>query len=503
MSLTGMDLNATRARAVYGPRQHSASPLRLEGEHLELPLALSLQGRRPAVGRAGTALARTTPHLACTDFLPFLGADRTWSAGKLSLNAERAVGFVFEDLGRALGSGQGVAVAVPAYLSESQVFILRQLAEKARWRMVGSVPAPVAAALSVYGTAAGSGEGSLWSGLALVLDVDGHALTWSAVEVAGQARLLQVHPAPHLARGAWLRRMLDGIALRCVRLSRRDPRQSGLAEQSLYEQLTAVLDSGVDAGALQLSIQGEGWFQHLMLHADELAGYVALLVRQTLAELDNFLTRTGSHEHVGAVLMTPAAGRLPGLARVLDQRLHQLAADAGAEGGESDSDFGEGLLAQERGSWVHVLGADAIARAAHDVAVRIYRGDLPPGHLDAVPLAAGAADPSADTGPARLNFRGRDHILSGPTFTLGRDPACDLVFESELYPTVSGRHCDIVFDRRAYTLWDRSRHGTLLNDRRVARQAALHSGDWIRLGPSGPVLRFLGRAAQEGRGWAR
>jgi hypothetical protein len=236
-----------------------------------------------------------------------------------------------------------------------------------------------------------------------------------------------------------------------------------------------------------------------MLHPDELAGFVAPLVRQTLAELDSFLTRTGAHGCVGAVLMTPAAGRLPGLARVLDQHLHQLAAHAGAE---DDSDFGEGLLAQEQGSWVHVLGADAVARAAHDVAVRIYRGDLPPGHLDAVPLAASPLDPSADTGPARLNFRGRDHLLSGPTFSLGRDPACDLVFESELYPTVSARHCDIVFDRRAYTLWDRSRHGTLLNDRRVARQAALHSGDWIRLGPSGPVLRFLGQAALEGRGWA-
>ena len=42
----------------------------------------------------------------------------------------------------------------------------------------------------------------MWSGLALVLDVDGHALSWSAVEVGGHARLLGVHSAPHLARGS-------------------------------------------------------------------------------------------------------------------------------------------------------------------------------------------------------------------------------------------------------------------------------------------------------------
>ena len=42
-----------------------------------------------------------------------------------------------------------------------------------------------------------------WSGLALVLDVDGHALTWSAVDVgAEQVRLVQTQAVPQLARGA-------------------------------------------------------------------------------------------------------------------------------------------------------------------------------------------------------------------------------------------------------------------------------------------------------------
>jgi predicted component of type VI protein secretion system len=66
-----------------------------------------------------------------------------------------------------------------------------------------------------------------------------------------------------------------------------------------------------------------------------------------------------------------------------------------------------------------------------------------------------------------------------------------------LYPHVSAQHCEVIYDRRAYTLWDRSRHGTLLNDRRIHQQATLHSGDWIRLGPRGPVLRFLGQAYEQ------
>ena len=60
---------------------------------------------------------------------------------------------------------------------------------------------------------------------------------------------------------------------------------------------------------------------------------------------------------------------------------------------------------------------------------------------------------------------------------------------------MSARHCEIVLDHHSYVLLDRSRHGTLVNERRVEQQVALHDGDAIRLGPRGPVVRFYGRAA--------
>jgi predicted component of type VI protein secretion system len=56
-----------------------------------------------------------------------------------------------------------------------------------------------------------------------------------------------------------------------------------------------------------------------------------------------------------------------------------------------------------------------------------------------------------------------------------------------------------VQDRLGYLLRDRSRHGTLLNDRPMTNQTPLHAGDWIRLGPNGPVLRFLGQTAEQRR----
>jgi hypothetical protein len=482
MSLIGLDLNATRARAAHGPAQHPAA-LRLEGEHLELPLALSLEGRHPAVGRAGVALCRRMPPFACLGFLPHLGTPRTWAAGRHRLDAGRALGLVFDCLQRSFGKAQGVAVALPPYLSPDQGALLTQVAEKSRWRVLGSVPAPVAAALAAQ-------EQLPWSGVALVVDVDEHALTWSAVGVGEEARLLESQAAPHLGRGAWLRRLLDGVANRCVRLSRRDPRESAEADQALYDQLEEALRRAPGAPA-EVVVQTPQWYQHLTLQPDDLVASCAALVGQALAQTQGFLEATAAQGTVGAVLMTAAAAQLPGLTGALEDRLRPPAV---VRAESVDSDFGEDLLLEDRlsAARVHVLEADALARAAHDLAGRLHRGDLPRGHLDAVLLPPGTAA-AADTGPARLHFRDRDHLLSGPVFTLGRDPTCDLVFESELYPSVSARHCEIVFDRRHYTLRDRSRHGTLVNDRAVNQQVALNSGDWIRLGPGGPLLRFLGQ----------
>jgi pSer/pThr/pTyr-binding forkhead associated (FHA) protein len=133
-----------------------------------------------------------------------------------------------------------------------------------------------------------------------------------------------------------------------------------------------------------------------------------------------------------------------------------------------------------------------VARAAHALADRVHGGDLARVHLaQTAPLLRRI---TLDDGPARLQFLERDYPLHGPAFTLGRQPGCDLVFDSAHYPTVSARHCEILFDGRRHLLRDRSRNGTLLNDRPVMQQAMLQAGDWIRLGPDGPLLRFLGQA---------
>src|SRR5262245_7076483 len=98
-AVAGLDLNAGRARAAYGPAAGATPrPLLLDDPHPDLPLTISLERRSPEVGRAGFELVRRLPHLVCRDFLPVLGHAREWRAGRHHLDAAAAARLVAERL---------------------------------------------------------------------------------------------------------------------------------------------------------------------------------------------------------------------------------------------------------------------------------------------------------------------------------------------------------------------------------------------------------------------
>jgi hypothetical protein len=483
--LIGLDLNSARLRAMAGPAGAPAT-LCLDEPRAELPLAISLEGRHPEVGLAGVRLCRQLPHLACVDFLPHLGESRQWSAGRHRLDAVHALGLVLKQLAPVCARAAGLVLSVPAYLSDSQMSLVTQLCEQSRLCVLGVLAAPLTAAVAAHAE-------QPWSGPALVLDADQYALSAAVVAVEnGQAQLLDVQVYPELGVRAWKDRLLDAVADQAIRQTRRDLRESALAEQSVYEQLDDALDACRKGELVQLAIQAPQWFQNLMLRPDDLASFCAPLVRQVLAAVRPLRATPTPGGAVKVVLLTATAGCLPGLTAALEAEIE----DSLADDPEEVEDFGEGL-GQESfpfAAGVHVLRPEALARAAHELAGRIARGELPCGDLVAVPLSA---PPPLDAGPARLQFRGKDHLLTGLCFMMGRQRDCNLVFDSEEYPGVSGYHCEIVYDRRAFHLYDRSRNGTLVNDRPVTQAVVLEPGDWIRLGPGGPLLRFLGRAADQ------
>lgn len=483
--VTGLDLNSSRALVAGGIEGDLPDLLPLDGGE-SLPMTLSLEGRDVVVGRAGTHIARRLPHLVCQTFLPHLGRPQQWSAGRHRLDARAATALVFQRLWREFGGVDGLATTVPGYLTHDQIALLAQLCQQSGLPLVGLVPTTLATALAAY-------QAHPWHGLGLVLDVDDHALTWSAVIAdQGQAWVVETDAAPHLGLRAWKERLLNAAADRCVRQSRRDPRDCGEAEQSLFDQLDAVMEAGRGGRLGDIAIETERWYHNLVFRPDELAAVCAPLVRQALDRMRHLESLVTAPEGLSVVLVTSAAGRLPGMTAALTD----CVAPPSVRNVEECEDFGEGLLdaALSGHAHVQVLAPDAAARAACELACWFRRGDLPAGYLESAPLLP-ATPPEA--GPARLHFHGQDYPLNRSAFSLGCHFACDLVFDRDRYPQVSSRHCEIVFDRRHYVLRDSGQHGTAVNDRPVHQQVALHPGDWISLAPpAGPMLRFLGRAGR-------
>src|SRR5262249_20051365 len=156
------------------------------------------------------------------------------------------------------------------------------------------------------------------------------------------------------------------------------------AEQSLYEQIDPILDVCRHGQMAEAAVQTTQWYQNLIVQPGELAAACASLVRQSMDSMSALQTAALRHGGTGAVLLTDAVARLPGLAAATEAIVNPPAA---AET-DPDDDFGAGLLDAmhvERAN-LYLLAGDASARAAHALAVRWSRGELPLGRLDLAPL---------------------------------------------------------------------------------------------------------------------
>jgi hypothetical protein len=491
MNVLGVDLNATRLRAVSAPTGEFPLPLPLCPPLSEFPLAISLEGRAPEAGPAGQRLCRRLPHLACSNFLPHLDEPRKWVAQRYALDSGQALGLVLQRLQPVWFTAGAAVLSLPIYLTPTQVDLLTNLASQVRLPLLATVTAPLAAALAAHAE-------QPWHGTVVVVEADDHALTVSVVSAKdGQANLLDTCSLPNLGVKVWKERLLDALAEQCVLQSRRDPRDSPPAEQALYEQLEEVFEACRHGRMASLAFQTATWYQHLVLRPDQLTVFCASLIRQALAEIEAVLIASWPDGPPEMVIVTATAARLPGLVSAVEMRLEDLGPLADDSGRPATlpltEDFGEGLLDQDPTvpGGVLILPPDALARAAHGLAGVFERGELPCGHLE---RAAPLPQPQAvDAGPARLHYRGQEYVLGRGLFSLGRQHGCDLVFDGAAGQSVSPRHCEIIYERRQYVLCDRSREGTLVNDRLIADPEVLRPGDWIRLGPNGPLLRFLGR----------
>ncbi|HEY2910441.1 MAG TPA: hypothetical protein VGI99_09350, partial [Gemmataceae bacterium] len=294
----GLEVTASRARAV-SVGGGKVRPVLLEEPAEEMPMFVCCERRTPEAGQVAYALVRKMPHAVGSNFLPAVGQPREIHAGRYTFTPDACLEIAFNKLrGPIAAESDSVALAVPAYLAPNQVTRLVEIALRAKLPLKGTASAPLAvaahrAAILLAGKPAPPADKpppSGWvvplrpaatgPGAVVIVDADEFALTAATIMVEREtARLLAQAIWPRVAVKAWKDRLLDAISDRCVRLCRRDPRDSADAEQSLFEQFDEALERSRAGQRVGLTVRTAHWYQDLMLQPEELESYCAGLAQ--------------------------------------------------------------------------------------------------------------------------------------------------------------------------------------------------------------------------------
>src|SRR5262249_55086224 len=143
----------------------------------------------------------------------------------------------------------------------------------------------------------------------------------TASAVSADGLQLWVHTTqrwPALNLRVWKGRILDAVADRCVRQSRRDPRDSAVAEQSLYQQRDDALDRIRHGKFGELLLQTNHRYANPVLRREEFTGFCERLVLQSIDQLRSLLAGATTADAPRLVCLTHRAARLPGLTPALD-----------------------------------------------------------------------------------------------------------------------------------------------------------------------------------------
>lgn len=375
--LVGLDLNASRGRAVAVGKGHFRSLL-LDDPNEELPLFVTLDRRTADLGHAGLAVCRKSPHSVCSNFLPLLGTPHEWRGDRLSQTPESALTACLDRLRRPVTAETDAAgLVLPSYLTIQQVRSVLELSATAKLPFRGSAIAPLAIAAH---RAASVGVGSRGVDSAvLVIDADEFALTGSLFSIdTHEVRLLSSMSCPKASLKLWKDRLVDGLSDRCVRICRRDPRDSADAEQDLFLQLDDVLERGRIGQPHTITIRSQRWYQDLSVGPDDLEAICAPVNRVAIDALKQFLMSAALNVPPRAVWLSHTAGRLPGLAAKIYKHSPEQ-------------------------TQVSLLPVNAGAEAAAALVPRWLTGTLPRTHLDTViqhptPLASTDDAPAASIG---------------------------------------------------------------------------------------------------------
>ncbi len=354
-------------------------------------------------------------------------------------------------------SGDGIVVAVPAYMSNENLGLFLGIAAELDIPVVAMVDAAVAATRREY-------QGAVPAHVDLSL----HAAIVTRLAQAGQAQVDRSAVVDDCGMIALFDAWIALIAETFVQQSRFDPLHTAETEQMLQDKLQGWLAAASAGKSVVLEIEYRGITHAAKLESLEFVATAAPVYHRIVSSL-RALYRA---DELPALQLTDRAARMPGLADILSARV----------GGE--------LYLLEPGATARGLLARCRDMRPGESAVNLIR-QLP---WDQSLVAAKDSAAVRHGGhPTHLLFDNTAYAIDAQPVVLGSQ-AGDGERRIDLHqdmPGVSRRHCALQQENGQCIVRDYSRYGTFLNGHRIDGSAVLQVGDLIRLGTPGFELRLI------------
>jgi pSer/pThr/pTyr-binding forkhead associated (FHA) protein len=368
------------------------------------------------------------------------------------------------------GDGSEAVLVIPGYYNKNQLGLLLGLAQECGIRVRGLVNAAVAASLQPF-----PGHQLVYVDAGLHRVVLSRLVQTEHVTLAEETTLDSVGLDDVL--DIWARRVAELF----ISQTRFDPFHRADTEQALYDRLPGWIR--------QVAAEGSA---ELVLPANGSSHSVALAARELLAPVSGFYR---------AVVQLVSAARNPGAPLViqLSHRLAQLPGLVERLGTLEDAH----VIALEPGlaatGVLESLG-DIKPRGEHITLLKRLAWRREPGVIDKSVESAQGNDAAEVPVPLATHvvYQGLAHPVTDAPFMIGREvaPGHGLRLVNG-HSGVSREHCQLSRQGGELQLSDSSRHGTFVNEKRIAGQALLVPGDVIRIGSPGEQLQVIALADSE------
>ena len=263
----------------------------------------------------GHSFSRQGSHKVCSNFLPWIGSNKTWGLGKSETIADHALEFYLVDLFAQIPHEAKVAFSLPLYLTPKQTRRIEQIASKIGMQVQGSLTSASALAL-------GAIHKSQTSSNCLAVELDGFGLSLSNVQVAdGVPHLLAGKVFPEFGLHRWVLRLADFIAEKAIFHCRKDPRVKPDTDQALFLQAQKLLSSIGTKPSFKVMLEEEFWNQEFIITQADLKRCFSGMFAALKLQLNDFISHKITNLDDIHLALAHNLGGVPGLTSLLVQAI--------------------------------------------------------------------------------------------------------------------------------------------------------------------------------------